>query len=175
MTHVEFKKEALYFHAQTLANLGEDVDNCFFKPVLEGNKPQIGPGRYIFLFKKELENMAKLDTAYFEFARKHDDGTWGPKSDRRELYKLVHNGYPDEHAIPTTADGESFAIPVDELILVMDYAPAKIDLDRPSRPVATPQKVTQPELNFQGLDSIFDKPLMQATLGDLVQVLKSLK
>jgi hypothetical protein len=175
MTHVEFKKEALYFHAQTLANLGEDVDNCFFKPVLEGNKPQVGPGRYIFLFKGELEQMSKLDTAYFEFARKHDDGTWGPKSDRRELYKLVHNGYPDEHAIPTNPDGESFAIPVDELILVMDYAPAKINLDRPARPAATPQKVIQPELNFKGLDSIFDKPLMQATLGDLVQVLKTLQ
>lgn len=175
MTHVEFKKEALYFHAQTLTNLGENVDNCFFKPVLEGNKPQLGPGRYIFLFKGELEQMSKLDTAYFEFARKHDDGTWGPKSDRRELYKLVHNGYPDEHAIPTSADGESFAIPVDELILVMDYAPAKIDLDRPAKPPVTLQKVTQPELNFKGLDSIFDKPLTQATLGDLVQVLKTLK
>lgn len=175
MTHVEFKKEALYFHAQTLANLGEDVDNCFFKPVLEGTKPQIGSGRFIFLFKGEIEQMSKFDTAYFEFAKRDDDGNWKPKSDRRELYKLVHNGYPDEHAVPTNPDGESFGIPVDELILVMDYAPAKIDLDRPSRPATTPQKVIQPELNFQGLDSIFDKPLMQATLGDLVQVLKTLK
>ena len=57
----------------------------------------------------------------------------------------------------------------------MDYAPAKIDLDRPAKPAVTPQKVAQPELNFKGLDSIFDKPLMQATLGDLVQVLKTLK
>jgi hypothetical protein len=57
----------------------------------------------------------------------------------------------------------------------MDYAPAKIDLDRPAKPAVTPQKVAQPELNFKGLDSIFDKPLTQATLGDLVQVLKTLK
>jgi hypothetical protein len=177
MTHVEFKKEALYFHAQTLANFGEDIDNCFFKPVLEGNKPQIGSGRYIFLFKKELEQMARTDAAYFEFARKHDDGTWGPKSDKRELYKLVHNGYPDEHAIPTSTDGESFAIPTDELIMVM------INLDQPesfrvahtTHSQANVSSSYQPELNFKSLSSIFDKPLMQATLGDLVEALKTLK
>ena len=191
MTHVEFKKEALFFHAQTLANLGEDIDNCFFKPVLEGNKPQIGAGRYIFLFKKELEQMARTHAAYFEFARKHDDGTWGPKSDKRELYKLVHNGFPDEHAIPTSSDGESFAISTDELIMVMDYTPAKVNLDQPVRvsldqpesfgvahtthSQANVSSSYQPEINFKSLSSIFDKPLMQATLGDLVEALKTLK
>jgi hypothetical protein len=183
MTHIEFKKEALYFHAQTLANFGEDVDNCFFKPVLEGNKPQIGSGRYIFLFKKELEQMARTDAAYFEFARRYDDGAWGPKSDKRELYKLVHNGYPDEHAIPTSDDGEGFAISTDELIMVMDYTPPTVNLNQPVKISVVHNtnyqtKVSsnyQPELNFQSLSSILDKRVTDATLGDLVEAFKTLR
>lgn len=172
MTHVEFKKSALYFHAQTLKNLGEDLDNCFFKPVLEGNKPQVGNRRYIFLFKAELDQMSKLDTSYFEFAKKYDDGSWGPKSPRRELYKLVHNGFPHEYAIATNTELDSFVIPTEELILVMDYTPSTVDLDAP---VSLELNFETPEIKVPETSRIFDKLLTEATLGDLLYVLKSLK
>jgi hypothetical protein len=75
--------------------------------------------------------------------------------------------------------------------MVMDYTPAKVNLDQPVRisldqpesfrvahtthSQANVSSSYQPELNFKSLSSIFDKPLMQATLGDLVEALKTLK
>lgn len=174
MTHIDAKQDGLFFHAQTLASLGEDIDNCFYKPVLEGRKPEVGEGRYIFLFKKELDAMSKIDTAYFEFFKKSNDGDeWWPKDVNRGLYKLVHNGHPYEYAIQV--DGEKYVIDTEELVLVMQYAPAEINLDRPPKSPIQTEKVFQKELNFSSLDSIFDKPLIQVTVGEFIQILKSIK
>lgn len=176
MTHLEARKEALYFHAQTLNSLGEDVDNCFLKPVLEGGKRDIGDGRYIFLFNNELAAMSKTESAYFEFYKKEKGiDHWEPKSTTRDLYKLVHNGHPEEYAIPT--DDDKCAIPVEDLVLVMSYTPSKVDLDAfvPQRTVEKPEKFSQGSLNFSSLSSIFDKPLMEVTLGEFIEALKTLK
>jgi len=188
MSIKQFNEELKRFHAQTFARIGED--NPIFKGALVFSKKSLNlpdNEKVILLFDNELKAMKEQPCAYFEFMDKVNDHTltpnahFAPKEATRDLYKWIHNGFPDETCIRDTDTGKEnrYYLPVSNLEKIMTYPTnEKIEFQAP---VSTVKPVSQ----IQGsLTSAFDKadnnlpldtPLSKVTLGQFLEALKSIK
>lgn len=183
MSIKQFNEELKRFHAQTFARIGED--NPIFKGALVFSKKSLNlpdNEKVILLFDNELKAMKDQPCAYFEFMDKNDVfNGFSPKEATRDLYKWIHNGFPDETCINDTDPGKEnrYYLPISNLEKIMTYPTnEKIEFQAP---VSTVKPVSQ----IQGsLTSAFDKadnslpldtPLSKVTLGQFLEALKSIK
>ena len=183
MTGKQTTEELKRFHAQTFARIGEG--NPIMKGALVFAKKSLNlPNneKVILLFDNELIAMKNHLCAYFEFMDKDDDtGSFKPKNATRDLYKWIHNGFPDETCIQDTDSGREnrYYLPISNLEKIMTYPTnEKIEFQAP---VSTVKPISQIQTSlgdaFEKPTSTLplDTPLSKVTLREFLEALKSIK
>lgn len=165
MTLNEARDSALRFHAQTLASLGEDIGACYFKVVLVyKNKKLDCDCKVMRLYAKEVQTMKSYRVAYFEHYDRKDE-SWEPATETRDLYKFIHNGFPEEHLIQDPENPELFYLPIDSTIKVKSYVPEVMKFN--TKQVINPTEDINKIFESSSVN-ILDKPISSLTLRELL-------